>query len=97
MRVSTSLAREDENVNCQALELLYETFKSHIESFMFHAMWRSRAEPFITLIIRQQQDLSKKLQECQALLGEVEPLVSGNTAKRIQDVLVSMLVPNAHS
>jgi hypothetical protein len=51
----------------------------------------------ITLTIRQQQDLSKKLQECQSLLGEVEPLVSGRTSKRIKDVLVSVLIFNAYS
>ncbi|KAF7714521.1 Fungal Zn(2)-Cys(6) binuclear cluster domain-containing protein [Penicillium ucsense] len=31
----------------------------------------------------QQEELAKKLQECQSLLGEVEPLVSGRTAKRV--------------
>ncbi|KAF3387516.1 Thiamine repressible regulatory protein [Penicillium rolfsii] len=35
----------------------------------------------------QQQDLTKKLQECQNLLEEVEPLVPGSTANRIKDVL----------
>lgn len=50
---------------------------------------RSRAE-HLFLDIRQQKDLSKKLKECLTLLGEVEPLVSGTTSKRIKEVLVSV-------
>lgn len=40
------------------------------------------------MVTRRQEELSKKLQECQSLLGEVEPLVSGRTAKRVRELLV---------
>ena len=45
----------------------------------------------LSLILRQQEDLSRKLQECQSLLGDLEPLVSGRGAQRIKEMLVSAL------
>lgn len=91
MRISTGLAREDENVNCQTLEIIYETFTnpSNVSCFMRS---EDRELNFFSLILRQQEDLSRKLQECQSLLGEVEPLVSGRSAQRIKEMLVSVFV-----
>jgi hypothetical protein len=55
---------------------------------MFHVIRRSRAE-LLFLIIRKQEDLSRQLRECQNLLGDLEPFVSGHIAKRVKVVLVS--------